>query len=165
MFRRSLPALLLCFAVSASLLRAQTTTTGELAGTVTDPSGAILTSASVTLTNVATGAKQATQTNSTGAYRFPLLQPGSYKLSAVSTGFQGIDKTVTSGLGASVTANLQLALGSSRETVEVSGSVSTVETEDANLNTNFGAKQVELLPNSGNDLSAVAFTTPGAVVN
>src|SRR5690349_7230176 len=83
MFTRSLPALLLlCIAVSASLLRAQTTTTGELAGTVTDPSGAILTSASVTLTNVATGAKQITQTNSTGAYRFPLLQPGSYRVSA-----------------------------------------------------------------------------------
>jgi Carboxypeptidase regulatory-like domain len=166
MFTRSLPALLLlCIAVSASLLRAQTTTTGELAGTVTDPSGAILTSASVTLTNVATGAKQITQTNSTGAYRFPLLQPGSYRVSAVSTGFQGIDKTTTVGLGASVTVNLQLAVGSSRETVEVTGATSTIETEDANLNTNFGAKQVELLPNPGNDLSAVAFTTPGAVVN
>jgi len=166
MSRRSLPALLfLCLAVSASLMRAQTTTTGELAGTITDPSGAVLTSASVTLTNVATGAKQTTQTNSTGAYRFPLLQPGSYRLAATSSGFRSVDRSVTIGLGASVTANMQLALGNSTETVEVSGTVSNIETEDANLNTNFGSKQVELLPNPGNDLSAVAFTTPGAVVN
>src|SRR5271166_4527164 len=166
MLRRIVPALLLlCMAVSAPLLRAQTTTTGELAGTVTDPSGAVLTNASVTLTNVATGAKATTQTNSTGGYRFALLQPGSYKVSASASGFQGVDKTVDVGLGASANANLQLGLGSSHETVEVSGAVSTIETEDANVNTSFSAKQVEFLPNSGNDLSAVAFTTPGAVLN
>ena len=134
-------------AISASLLRAQTTTTGELAGTVTDPSGAVLTNVAVTLTNVATGAKQSAQTNSTGAYRFPLLQPGAYKVSAASAGFRSVDKTVDIGLGASATANLQLSLGTSTETIEVSGSTTTVETEDANLNTNFSAKQVELLPN------------------
>ena len=166
MLRRSVPAmLLLCMAISASLLRAQTTTTGELAGTVTDPSGAVLTNVSVMLTNVATGAKQSAQTNSTGAYRFPLVQPGTYNVSAASAGFRSVDKTVDIGLGASATANLQLSLGTSTETIEVSGSTATVETEDANLNTNFSAKQIELLPNSGNDLSAVAFTTPGAVVN
>ena len=166
MLRRSVPAmLLLCMAISASLLRAQTTTTGELAGTVTDPSGAVLTNVAVTLTNVATGAKQSAQTNSTGAYRFPLLQPGAYKVSAASAGFRSVDKTVDIGLGASATANLQLSLGTSTETIEVSGSTTTVETEDANLNTNFSAKQVELLPNPGNDLSAVAMTSPGAVMN
>lgn len=166
MLRRSVPAwLLLCVSVSVSLLHAQTTTTGELAGTVTDPSGAVLTSASVTLTNVATGGSETTRTNSTGAYRFPLLQPGTYKVAAMSSGFQAVSRTVEIGLGASVAANLQLGLGTSRETVEVSGSTNSVETEDANLNTNFTAQQVALLPNSGNDLSAVAFTTPGAVVN
>ena len=157
--------LLLCLAVSASLLRAQTTTTGELAGTITDPTGAVLTTANVTATNVATGAKVTAQTNSTGAYRFPLLPPGTYRISASASGFRTVDKTIDIGLGASVSANLQLGLGSSNETVEVTGAVPTVETEDANLNTNFSAKQIEMLPNAGNDLSAVAFTTPGAVVN
>lgn len=156
---------MLCVAISASWLQAQTTTTGELAGMVSDPSGAVLPNAAVMLTNPATGAKQAAQTNSSGLYRFALLQPGTYKVSASASGFQAVEKTVDVGLGASVTANLQLGLGASHETVEVSGSVTSVETEDANINTNFSAKQVELLPNSGNDLSAVAFTTPGAVVN
>ena len=165
MLRRIVPTLLLCITVCPSLLRAQTTTTGELAGTVTDPSGAVITNATIVLSNLASGAKQVTQTSATGAYRFPLLQPGSYKISASASGFRNIDKSVDVGLGATVTANLQLGLGNSSETVEVSGATATVETEDANVNTNFGAKQIELLPNGGNDLSAVAFTTPGAVVN
>ena len=166
MLKRIVPTLLLCcLAISASLLRAQTTTTGELAGTITDPSGAVVTNSNVTATNVATGAKVTAQTNSTGAYRFPLLPPGTYRISASASGFRTVDKTIDIGLGASVSANLQLGLGSSTETVEVTGAVPTVETEDANLNTNFTAKQIEMLPNSGNDLSAVAFTTPGAVLN
>src|SRR5499427_9010780 len=166
MLRRIVPTmLLLCLAISASLLRAQTTTTGELAGTITDPTGAVLTTATVTASNVATGAKVTAQTNSTGAFRFPLLPPGTYRVSASASGFRTVDKTIDIGLGASVSANLQLGLGSSNETVEVTGAVPTVETEDANLNTNFGAKQIEMLPNPGNDLSAVAFTTPGAVLN
>lgn len=166
MLKRSvLTVLLLCGGFFTSQLLGQTTTTGELGGMVTDPTGAVLTNATVTLTNAATGAKQTTQTSSSGAYRFPLLPPGTYKVSASASGFQAVDKTVDIGLGASATANLQLALGSSRETVEVSGQVATVETEDANLTTNFQAKQVEMLPNPGNDLSAVAMTSPGAVVN
>ena len=166
MLRRIVPTLLLlCLAISASLLRAQTTTTGELAGTVTDPTAAVVTNATVTIINVATGAKVTAQTNSTGAYRFPLLPPGTYRVSASASGFRMVDKSIDIGLGASVSVNLQLGLGSSTETVEVTGAVPTVETEDANLNTNFTSKQIEMLPNSGNDLSAVAFTTPGAVVN
>ena len=154
-----------CVCIFAAQSWAQTTTTGELSGVVTDPSGAVLTNAPVTLTNVASGAIQSAQSNSTGFYRFSLLQPGSYTVSASSSGFEAVQKTVQVGLGASASANLQLGLSRGRETVEVTGTVGGVETEDANLNTNFGAKQVEFLPNPGNDLSAVALTAPGAVMN
>jgi hypothetical protein len=68
-------------------------------------------------------------------------------------------------LGADVAANIQLTVSSSQETVEVTGQVATVETEDANLATNFDNRQVALLPNPGNDLSAVAMTAPGVVTN
>src|SRR5215471_20451682 len=107
MLRRIVPTmLLLCLAISAPLLRAQTTTTGELAGTVTDPTGAVVTTSTVTVTNVATGAKATAQTNSTGAYRFPLLPPGTYKVTASASGFRTVDKTIDIGLGSSVSANL-----------------------------------------------------------
>src|SRR5215472_4337585 len=166
MLKRSITVLLLlCVGLLTTQLLAQTTTTGELAGIVTDPTGAVLTNANVTLTNQGTGAKQTTQTNASGGYHFPLLPPGTYKVSAEASGFQSVERSVTIGLGASATSNLQLGLGTSRETVEVSGQVARVQTEDANLTTNFQAKQVELLPNPGNDLSAVAMTSPGVVVN
>ncbi len=58
-----------------------------------------------------------------------------------------------------------MRLGSSTTTVEVTTAAAAIETEDANLTANFNTRQVELLPNPGNDLSAVALTAPGAVMN
>ena len=73
--------------------------------------------------------------------------------------------TVTVALGSSVTANLQLSISSHNETVEVTEELTGVQTEDANLETNFNAQQISVLPNPGNDLSAVALTAPGVVMN
>ena len=76
-----------------------------------------------------------------------------------------MEKRVTVALGASPSLNFQLTLGGATTTVEVTGATAAIETEDANLTANFDAKQVEMLPNPGNDLSAVAMTSPGAVMN
>ena len=148
-----------------TLLLAQTTTTGELSGTVTDASGAVLPNAQVTLRSADSGTVHSTQTNSTGFYKFSLLQPGTYVVSAIAGGFTGSEKRVQIGLGSSAAVNMRLEVGTSHVTVEVNAADAGVETEDANLNTNYNTKQVETLPNPGNDLSAVAFTAPGAVVN
>ena len=64
------------FAFLGSMAAAQNLTNGGVSGTVTDPSGAVIASANVSLKNRATGAMQATQTNSTGYYSFPFVQPG-----------------------------------------------------------------------------------------
>src|SRR6202140_2062114 len=144
---------------------AQTTTTGDISGVVTDPTGAVVPNVSVMLKNVDTGSSQSATTNLLGAYRFALLSPGNYSVSASASGFQSITRRVSVALGSSAAGNLQLALSSSSTTVEVSGQTSTVETDDANLNTSFSPEQVALLPNPGNDLSAVALTAPGAVMN
>src|SRR6202008_2745950 len=63
------------------------------------------------------------------------------------------------------TANLQLSISSQSQTVEVTEEATGVQTEDANLQTNFNAQQISVLPNPGNDLSAVALTAPGVVMN
>src|SRR5258708_10880490 len=120
---------------------------------------------SVTLKNVDTGSSNSTTTNSQGSYNFPFLQPGNYSVSANAAGFQRIARNVTVALGANVTANLQLSISSQSETIEVTGAVTGVQTEDANLETNFNAQQISVLPNPGNDLSAVALTAPGVVMN
>ncbi len=148
-----------------TLLSAQTPTTGELAGTIKDASGAVVPNASVTLKSTDTGSVLSTQSNAGGAYRFSLLQPGIYLVTATAAGFKGSEKRVQVGLGGSVAVDLQLAVGTASETIEVSATDATLATEDANLNANYDARQLENLPNPGNDLSAVAFTAPGVVVN
>src|SRR5260370_5056767 len=151
--------------VAVPCLRGQISTTGGIAGVVTDPTTAVVSGVSVTLTNVDSGSSSSTTTNSQGSYNFPLLQPGNYSVSARAAGFQTIVMTVTVALGSSVTANLQLSISSHNETVEVTEEVTGVQTEDANLETNFNAQQISVLPNPGNDLSAVALTAPGVVMN
>ena len=81
--------MLVIAAVMAPSLMAQSLVSGDLTGTVTDPSGAVVPGATVTLKNDATGATRTTTTNSSGSYRFSLLQPGSYTIG----GCQGFSKS------------------------------------------------------------------------
>src|ERR1700686_2517345 len=66
---------------------AQSTQTGDVTGTVTDPSGAVVPGASVTLKSLDTGGSQSTTTNQSGDFRFTLLKPGRYSVSATQTVF------------------------------------------------------------------------------
>src|SRR6202167_5693916 len=159
-------AFIVLFVVTAvASLGAQTATTGDIAGVVTDPTAAVVSGVSVTLKNLDTGSSTSTITNSQGSYNFAFLQPGNYSISASGSGFNKTIRKVAVALGSSVTANLQLAISSQSETVEVTDAVTGVQTEDANLETNFNAQQIAVLPNPGNDLSAVALTAPGVVMN
>jgi Carboxypeptidase regulatory-like domain len=144
---------------------AQTATTGDIAGIVTDQTSAVVSGVSVTLKNIDTGSSASTITNSQGSFGFSLLPPGHYSVSANAAGFQGIVKKVTVALGSSTTANLQLSVSSQNEVLDVTDQAAGVQTEDANLETNFNAQQIAVLPNPGNDLSAVALTAPGVVMN
>ncbi len=157
--------LLMVVLMAAVNVGAQTSTTGDISGMVTDPSEAVLSGVPITLKNVDTGSSTSATTNAQGSYNFSLLQPGDYSVSVGVPGFQKLTKTVAVTLGTSTTVNLQLSLSSQSETVEVTDEVAGVQTEDANLQTNFNAQQIAVLPNPGNDLSAVALTAPGVVMN
>jgi hypothetical protein len=146
-------------------VEAQTITTGGLSGTVTDPSGAVVANASVQLKSLLDGSVTSGKTNTQGAYNFSYLKPGDYSVTVNASGFQTEVRKVTVALGAGATTNFQLSVGSSTTTVEVTGTSALVETENANINANFNSRALEMLPNPGNDLSAVALTTPGAVMN
>ena len=157
--------LLMVVLMAAVRVGAQTSTTGDIVGVVTDPTAAVVFGVPIILKNVDTGSSTSTTTNGQGSYNFSLLQPGNYSVSANVVGFQKVLKTVTVTLGTSITVNLQLFLSSQVESVDVTDQVTGVQTEDANLQTNFNAQQIALLPNPGNDLSAVALTAPGVVMN
>ena len=147
------------------LASAQTIISGDITGTVTDPSGAALANAVVTLTSLDSGAIQAVTTDSTGTLRFPLLRPGAYKLQVAAPGFSTVTQTVTAVVGQVVSANVKVSVRGTSETIEVTGAAPILETESANLATTYTPKQIELTPNPGGDLTNYALSTPGVVLS
>jgi hypothetical protein len=151
---------------TAPLAFGQTNTTGDVAGLVADSSGAIVPGATLTLTSLATGAARSTTSNSSGEYRFSQLPPGRYSLSVTASGFEKSKQTLDVSQGAIAPANVALTVGKASETVEVSaGEVPMIHTDDAQISTTFTQQQVQNLPNPGNDLTFVAQTAPGSVMN
>src|SRR5215472_4681275 len=154
--------LLLCTLISV-FAYSQSTTSGDITGVVTDPSGAVVSGAKVTATSEATGAVVNTTTNGEGFYRFSFLKPGSYTVAVNATGFQAASRKVQVVLGQATSANVAMAITAATTTVEVT--TSPLQVENADLSTEFSNQQIALVPNPGNDLSAVAQTAPGAVMN
>jgi len=144
---------------------AQTTISGDITGTVTDPSGAAVSAATVTLTSLESGSAQTTTTEATGSFRFPLLRPGAYKLQVAAPGFAPVMQTVTAAVGQVVTANVTLSVKGSAEVVEVTGAAPLLNTESANLTSTFTPKEIELTPNPGGDLTNYALASPGVVLS
>jgi Carboxypeptidase regulatory-like domain len=161
-----LAATLLIFGTVAVIpVWAQSITTGDVTGIVTDPSGAVVPNASIQLKNMDTGAAQQRTTNTQGVYRFQFLVPGNYTVSASAAGFQNVAQTVTVVVGQATSANLQVAVASSSQTVEVTAESGVVQTEPGNIATTYTSQQIANTPNPGNDLSYIVQTAPGAVMN
>lgn len=158
--------LVLVFALTTLNLQltAQSLISGDVVGVVTDPSGAIIPGAAVTLKSLGTGTAQSAQSNASGEYRFSLLKPGRYSVTASQQGFENSTRAVDVTVGQITTANLALAVGQATQTVEVSEAQPLVTT-DASANTSFTEAQVALLPSAGGDITNLAFTAPGVVVN
>jgi hypothetical protein len=146
-------------------LVAQSITSGDIVGVVTDPSGAVLANASVTLKNQENGRTQAQSTNSRGAYRFSLLPPGRYTVSVTVAGFHNANATAVVTIGQAATVNVALELGEATSTVEVTSDAQVLQTDNADISTSFSETQISQVPNPGNDLSYIAQTAPGVVQN
>src|SRR6202167_2663468 len=157
--------LILFTVVSTLNLYAQSTISGYVTGTVADPSGAVVKAATVRLENTATKLSLSATTNSEGVYRFDFVPPGTYTLSATLEGFSTWQETVTVTVGQSTTVNPQLKVGSSESRFELEADVAQIETESGNIATNYNETQIRLVPNPGGDLTYVAQTAPGAVMN
>jgi hypothetical protein len=122
----------------------QSLTSGGVTGTVTDPSGAAVPNATVTLKNNDTGAAASVTSNDTGAYRFALLNPGSYTVSVAAPGFSGVHQNVS---------------------VEVTAQGGVLQTDNGNVSSTISPEMVENMPNPGNDLSYYVQSAPGATMN
>jgi Carboxypeptidase regulatory-like domain/TonB dependent receptor len=139
--------------LSASRSPAQVST-ADLSGTVTDPTGAAISAAKVTVTLLSTGMVRSTTTDDSGRYAFAQLPPGHYKLSVEHTGFSNLthpDLELT--VGASATYSPQLKIGTVTETTVVTENVGQIEQERSQNKEVLGSRQITNLPNkNGNYL-------------
>jgi len=161
----------LCYLVGISVIFntnaiCQSLTSGDVTGAITDPSGASIANAAVTLVNVDTTVTAKTVTNGQGTYRFAFVAPGRYTLDVKAPGFQAAKQTgIVVTAGQPTTANLRLSIATASQTVEVSESKQAVETENADVSTTYGVDTIVNLPNPGGDLTYIAQTAPGIVMN
>jgi len=158
----SLATLLLL--VSAAPALSQTMTTGDVAGVVTDASGALVPGAAVTMKYISTNETRTANTNSVGQYRFSLMQPGDYEISAQATGLKSNAERLTLLVGEEAGINLVVTVQVTQAVVEVTAQAAILQTENANLTSGFNLQQVTQLPANGGDITTVAFTVPGVLV-
>jgi outer membrane receptor protein involved in Fe transport len=125
------------------------TETGQITGTITDATGAVLVDAKVVVKSVNTGLTRETTTNSSGIYTIPSLRPDAYDVVITAVGFQSLTQRVVVSVGGKSDVSVQLAVGSASETVEVTGSAeNAVNTENQTLSETISSQQIELLPTS-----------------
>jgi Carboxypeptidase regulatory-like domain/TonB dependent receptor-like, beta-barrel len=160
--KASVVLLLLLTLFFAATLFAQTST-GEANGTVTDQSGAIVSGATVTLTNQATKIENRASTNESGYFIFINVQPGSYVLRVEKQGFKTTQTAPFQiGVNQTVTQSLALGLGTATEVIEVKAEAPLVESSSTELGTVIGERAVNDLPLNGRNFTQLLTLTPGA---
>ena len=147
-------------------IQAQTVSSGAITGIVTDPSGAAIAGAAITATEKGTGFKRSASTDSSGSYRFSLLPPGAYQLQFVASGFKkAIPQDLTVVVTEISTLNVQMVLGESVETVEVSSTAQLVQSENAALGTVVENRTITELPLSTRNFTQVLSMSTGVVAD
>ncbi|MGH9497863.1 MAG: TonB-dependent receptor domain-containing protein [Terriglobales bacterium] len=135
-------------------------TTGDIAGDVTDETGAVLPNVTIKVESAAIGLSRTTVTSGTGNYRVPELPIGTYKVSASASGFKTLLQTVEVQAGAVAQAHFKMAIGQTSETVEVQGSAPMVELSP-NDNNYVDQLKIENVPINGRDFNSLLAITPG----
>jgi carboxypeptidase family protein len=146
-------------------LTSQTTTSGGLAGVITDPSSAVVPDASVEIKDSSKGTIQATKTDRAGVYRFFFLAPGKYRLTVAHDGFREESRAVNVLLGPPVSVNVPLAVAKASSEITVTDEAPLINAENGDVSATVNQTQISEVPNPGNDLTYVAQVAPGAVMN
>lgn len=138
-----------------------------LSGTVTDPDGAVISGASVTVQNPATGAEFKATSSGSGTYTIPSLSTGTYKVTVSAPGFKtAVVQNVKIDAGIPANVNVTLEVGAASDSVVVQGGAEVLQSQSANISTTLSVNQIINLPlNSRNALNFIVFLpgvdTPG----
>src|ERR1700688_192071 len=137
---------------------------GQFTGTVSDPTGAAIANAKVTVNNPATDLNLSTTTNSSGNYTVKEVPPGVYKLTVEAPGFKTVSNAgVTANAGTIAHVDFKLLIGKASEVVEVTGEAAAVNTEDSRLSTTVSSTQINNLPLNGRNVFDLMQMSSGAV--
>jgi hypothetical protein len=157
------------FAVAATLMLLRPSVllgqavTATVVGTISDPSGRVMTNVALTLTNQGTGTATSGATNGSGNFEFTLVQPGTYILTAISNGFKKQEeRDITVPVNTTTRVDMSLQLGAESQTVTVNSEVALLQTDRADVTAQIDEKQVEDLPvGSQRNFQALESLVPG----
>ncbi|MGB7847915.1 MAG: TonB-dependent receptor [Candidatus Acidiferrum sp.] len=156
--------LLLSGLLAGSAWQAQAQSTATLQGTVSDPSGSAVPNAKVTARNQATGVESQTITDNAGVYLFPTLSIGLYRLEISAAGFESMAFTdLKLEVATTVTRNIQLKVGQTTQTVEVSAALPLVDTTGVSLGLVINDQTVQEIPLNGRHFTDLSLLTPGTM--
>jgi hypothetical protein len=158
MKRLSWVVVVLCFLLNI----AWADVAGRISGMVSDPSGAFVPGATVSLNNVGNGTKQTTTTNDQGQYSFPVVPIGHYELEVNSPGFQPYKKVgVVIDVNSALQVEAVLQIGQNTQTVEVNDSVVTIQMSDTEIGETISSQHVAEVPLNGRSYTDLLATQAG----
>ncbi|MGH9477214.1 MAG: carboxypeptidase regulatory-like domain-containing protein [Terriglobales bacterium] len=141
--------------------------TGTVVGTVTDPSGAVIPGAAITLINTGTNARRTASSGRQGGFTFPAVIPGIYSLTVAANGFRtAAIPALSVSVARSSLANVKMSLGSAAQTVEVSaGGTVQLQTTNATVGNTISSQSLIRLPTLQHDASELLNLQPGTATN
>jgi hypothetical protein len=152
-------ALLLC----ASLGCIAQVVTGDILGTITDPSGAVVPNAKIVITNIGTQETHELTSNGAGEYIQTALPIGYYSIAVTAAGFETAEvKNIKLDAGSRLRQNIKIAVGATSQTLQVAGESPVLVTDTATLSSVITEQRVEDLPLNGRNFFQLADLAPGA---
>jgi Carboxypeptidase regulatory-like domain len=156
---------LLTFAARTTLPVMAQVPTGTIAGTVTDPAGAVIQKATITVTNKDTGASRIMQSGENGSFSAPSLPPGAYEVRIEASGFTASVRPAEVLTGATTNLNVAMQVGAAKEVVDVQAEGAALNLESNTVQGVVTRTQIENLPLNGRSFLNLAQLEPGVTVN
>jgi len=157
--------LIVGLAIFMTHIAVQAQTTGSLSGTITDPSGAVVAGASITITSIATGAERSAVANSSGAFDFQALLPGTYSASVEAAGFKkAVVRDIIVSVASTAQLTIPLEIGTANETVTITTTQDVINTSSPSLTNVINTRQVVDLPLGGRNPVELAALQAGIAV-
>src|SRR5215469_13579465 len=144
--------------IASGIASAQTS--GSISGAVSDPSGAVVASAPIVVTNTATNVSRSTTTDSAGIYTVPDLVPGPYSVRVNMAGFQPMTTNVSVQVQQAVRVDFALVVGQASQTIEVSSTAAALDTENGTVGTVIENQRINDLPLNGRDYFQLVALSP-----